>query len=68
MDTLLVTSEAMIAEKPKQEAARAFPPGAGMDFWRGWKTRELASKGGLPIAAYAYAAASISLIVAMTRA
>jgi hypothetical protein len=29
---LLVTSEAMIAENPKKEAAPALPPGAGMDF------------------------------------
>ncbi|EXL04478.1 chaperonin GroEL [Aquamicrobium defluvii] len=29
---LLVTTEAMIAEKPKKEAAPAMPAGAGMDF------------------------------------
>ncbi len=29
---LLVTTEAMIAEKPKKEAAPAMPPGGGMDF------------------------------------
>jgi chaperonin GroEL len=29
---LLVTTEAMIAEKPRKEAAPALPPGAGMDF------------------------------------
>ncbi len=29
---LLVTSEVMIAEKPKNEAAPALPPGAGKDF------------------------------------
>ncbi|MGK9051470.1 chaperonin GroEL [Neorhizobium petrolearium] len=29
---LLVTTEAMIAEKPKKEAAPAMPTGAGMDF------------------------------------
>ncbi|MDL2407026.1 chaperonin GroEL [Rhizobium calliandrae] len=29
---LLVTTEAMIAEKPKKEAGPALPPGAGMDF------------------------------------
>ncbi len=29
---LLVTTEAMIAEKPKKEAALALPAGAGMDF------------------------------------
>ncbi|WFU12300.1 chaperonin GroEL (plasmid) [Rhizobium sp. CB3090] len=29
---LLVTTEAMIAEKPKKETAPALPPGAGMDF------------------------------------
>ncbi|MBB4479928.1 chaperonin GroEL [Rhizobium etli] len=29
---LLVTTEAMIAEKPKKEAAQAVPAGAGMDF------------------------------------
>jgi chaperonin GroEL len=29
---LLVTTEAMIAEKPKQEAAPALPAGGGMDF------------------------------------
>ncbi|MEF0944089.1 chaperonin GroEL [Rhizobium sp. BR 362] len=29
---LLVTTEAMIAEKPKKESAPALPPGAGMDF------------------------------------
>ncbi|MCZ7865993.1 MULTISPECIES: chaperonin GroEL [Agrobacterium] len=29
---LLVTTEAMIAEKPKKEAAPALPSGAGMDF------------------------------------
>ncbi|MFQ6241483.1 chaperonin GroEL [Sinorhizobium meliloti] len=29
---LLVTTEAMIAEKPKKEAAPALPPGGGMDF------------------------------------
>ncbi|MGM4984787.1 chaperonin GroEL [Rhizobium sp. OK494] len=29
---LLVTTEAMIAEKPKKEAAPAIPTGAGMDF------------------------------------
>ncbi|MEJ6784980.1 chaperonin GroEL [Aminobacter sp. Piv2-1] len=29
---LLVTTEAMVAEKPKKEAAPAIPPGAGMDF------------------------------------
>jgi len=29
---LLITTEAMIAEKPKQEAAPAMPAGAGMDF------------------------------------
>ncbi|TPJ74760.1 chaperonin GroEL [Mesorhizobium sp. B2-6-2] len=29
---LLVTTEAMVAEKPKKEAAPAMPPGAGMDF------------------------------------
>jgi chaperonin GroEL len=29
---LLVTTEAMIAEKPKKEAAPAIPAGAGMDF------------------------------------
>ncbi|MDP9734947.1 UNVERIFIED_ORG: chaperonin GroEL [Rhizobium sp. SORGH_AS260] len=29
---LLVTTEAMIAEKPKKEAAPALPAGAGMDF------------------------------------
>ncbi|MDK4734846.1 chaperonin GroEL [Rhizobium sp. CNPSo 3490] len=29
---LLVTTEAMIAEKPKKDAPPAMPPGAGMDF------------------------------------
>ncbi|MDR6670260.1 chaperonin GroEL [Rhizobium sp. 1399] len=29
---LLVTTEAMIAEKPKKDTAPAMPPGAGMDF------------------------------------
>jgi len=29
---LLVTTEAMVAEKPKKEAAPAMPPGAGMDY------------------------------------
>ena len=29
---LLVTTEAMIAEKPKKDAGPALPPGAGMDF------------------------------------
>jgi chaperonin GroEL len=29
---LLVTTEAMIAEKPKKETAPAMPAGAGMDF------------------------------------
>ncbi len=29
---LLVTTEAMIAEKPKKDAAPAIPAGAGMDF------------------------------------
>ncbi|KQZ22439.1 hypothetical protein ASD50_21285 [Mesorhizobium sp. Root552] len=29
---LLVTTEAMVAEKPKKEAAPAMPTGAGMDF------------------------------------
>jgi chaperonin GroEL len=29
---LLVTTEAMIAEKPRKESAPALPPGAGMDF------------------------------------
>ncbi|MEJ6784920.1 chaperonin GroEL [Aminobacter sp. Piv2-1] len=29
---LLVTTEAMVAEKPKKEAATAMPAGAGMDF------------------------------------
>ncbi|MEZ2131621.1 MULTISPECIES: chaperonin GroEL [unclassified Sinorhizobium] len=29
---LLVTTEAMVAEKPKKEAPPAMPPGAGMDF------------------------------------
>ncbi|MFS8112611.1 chaperonin GroEL [Rhizobium jaguaris] len=29
---LLVTTEAMIAEKPKRETSPALPPGAGMDF------------------------------------
>jgi chaperonin GroEL len=29
---LLVTTEAMIAEKPKKDAAPALPAGAGMDF------------------------------------
>jgi len=29
---LLVTTEAMIAEKPKKETAPALPGGAGMDF------------------------------------
>ncbi|MCA1367083.1 chaperonin GroEL [Bradyrhizobium sp. BRP14] len=29
---LLVTTEAMIAEKPKKEAPAAMPPGGGMDF------------------------------------
>ncbi|MBX4927287.1 TCP-1/cpn60 chaperonin family protein, partial [Rhizobium binae] len=29
---LLVTTEAMIAEKPKKEAPPAMPPGGGMDF------------------------------------
>ncbi|WLD96337.1 chaperonin GroEL [Agrobacterium leguminum] len=29
---LLVTTEAMIAEKPKKDAAQAIPAGAGMDF------------------------------------
>ncbi|MDK4742388.1 chaperonin GroEL [Rhizobium sp. CNPSo 3464] len=29
---LLVTTEAMIAEKPKKDSAPALPPGAGMDF------------------------------------
>ena len=29
---LLVTTEAMVAEKPKKEAAPAMPAGAGMDF------------------------------------
>ncbi len=29
---LLVTTEAMIAEKPKKDTAPAIPPGAGMDF------------------------------------
>ncbi|MDG4876881.1 chaperonin GroEL [Mesorhizobium sp. WSM4935] len=29
---LLVTTEAMVAEKPKKEAAAAMPAGAGMDF------------------------------------
>jgi chaperonin GroEL len=30
--SLLITTEALIAEKPKKEAAPAVPPGAGMDF------------------------------------
>jgi chaperonin GroEL len=29
---LLITTEAMIAEKPKKETAPAMPPGGGMDF------------------------------------
>ncbi len=29
---LLVTTEAMVAEKPKKDAAPPLPPGAGMDF------------------------------------
>ncbi|MNT92437.1 60 kDa chaperonin 5 [compost metagenome] len=29
---LLITTEALIAEKPKKEAAPALPAGAGMDF------------------------------------
>ncbi|MDX8465958.1 chaperonin GroEL [Mesorhizobium sp. VK23B] len=29
---LLVTTEAMVAEKPKREAGPAMPPGAGMDY------------------------------------
>jgi chaperonin GroEL len=29
---LLVTTEAMIAEKPKKDIAPAIPAGAGMDF------------------------------------
>jgi len=29
---LLITTEAMIAEKPKKEAAPALPPAGGMDF------------------------------------
>ncbi|AZO70306.1 MULTISPECIES: chaperonin GroEL [unclassified Mesorhizobium] len=29
---LLVTTEAMVAEKPKKEGAPAMPPGAGMDY------------------------------------
>ncbi|RUT96450.1 chaperonin GroEL, partial [Mesorhizobium sp. USDA-HM6] len=29
---LLVTTEAMVAEKPKKEAGPAMPPGAGMDY------------------------------------
>jgi chaperonin GroEL len=29
---LLVTTEAMVAEKPRKEAAPAMPAGAGMDF------------------------------------
>lgn len=29
---LLVTTEAMVAEKPKKEAAPAMSAGAGMDF------------------------------------
>ncbi|WFP61555.1 chaperonin GroEL [Mesorhizobium sp. WSM4904] len=29
---LLVTTEAMVAEKPKKETAPAMPPGAGMDY------------------------------------
>jgi chaperonin GroEL len=28
---LLVTTEAMVAEKPKKETATAMPPGGGMD-------------------------------------
>jgi len=28
---LLVTTEAMVAEKPKKETASAMPPGGGMD-------------------------------------
>jgi chaperonin GroEL len=30
--SLLITTEALIAEKPKKEAAPALPPGGGMDF------------------------------------
>jgi chaperonin GroEL len=30
--SLLITTEAMIAEKPKKESAPAMPPGGGMDF------------------------------------
>jgi chaperonin GroEL (HSP60 family) len=30
--SLLITTEAMIAEKPKKESAHALPAGAGMDF------------------------------------
>jgi chaperonin GroEL len=30
--SLLITTEAMIAEKPKKDAAPAMPPGGGMDF------------------------------------
>jgi hypothetical protein len=29
---LLVTTEAMVAEKPKKETAPAMPPGGGMDY------------------------------------
>jgi chaperonin GroEL len=30
--SLLITTEALVAEKPKKEAASALPPGGGMDF------------------------------------
>jgi chaperonin GroEL len=30
--SLLITTEALVAEKPKKEAAPALPPGGGMDF------------------------------------
>ena len=30
--SLLITTEALVAEKPKKEPAPALPPGAGMDF------------------------------------
>ncbi len=29
---LLITTEAMVAEKPKKETAPAMPPGGGMDY------------------------------------
>ena len=45
--SLLITTEAMVAERPKKESAPAMPPAAAWVEWAAWTTKSVRAEGRL---------------------